>query len=109
METIKNYPAGVQRMRYLLGALGALMVSDGLVSHFLILNGLGREGNPLLEPLVGGAGFLVIKVVGALLCALILWDIYRRRPRLALVSTSCFVVLCGGIVLWNLTIFFAAL
>mgnify|MGYP006910657607 CR=1 FL=1 len=50
----------------------------------------------------------MIKVVGAFLCALILWDIYKHWPRLALVSTSCFVVLYGGIVLWNLGIFFTA-
>ncbi len=108
LETVKHYITGIQRMRYLLGALSILVVSDGLISHFLISHGLAREGNPFLEPLVGGVGFLVIKVVGAFLCALILWDIYRRWPRLALVSTSCFVVLYGGIVLWNLGIFFAA-
>ena len=106
LKTIKSYFAGIHRMRYLLGALIALVVSDGVISHFLVTHGLGREGNPFLQILIGKEIFLVIKVVGALLCALILWDIYKRRPKLALISSLCFVVLYAGIVLWNLRLFF---
>ncbi len=93
-------------MRYLLGALIALVVSDGLISHFLVSRGLAQEGNPFLEALVGEGIFLVIKVLGVLLCALILWDIYKQRPKLAMISSLCFVVLYAGIVLWNLCVFF---
>ncbi|MBA7678901.1 hypothetical protein ES703_87180 [subsurface metagenome] len=92
-------------MKYLLGLLVALVISDGLLTQFLVTNGVAREGNPLLEPIVGEAGFMVLKVVGALLCALILWDVHRRFPKVALISTSCFVVGYGVIVLWNLSIF----
>ena len=108
MRAIKNYFAGIHRMKYPLGALIALMVSDGLVSHYLVTRGLGREGNPFLQTLVGERNFIVIKVVGALLCALILWDIYKRRPKMARVSSLCFVALYAGIVFWNLSIFFTA-
>ncbi len=93
-------------MSYLLAALIALVVSDGLLSNFLVRAGLGREGNPFLETLVGEWNFLVIKVFGALLSALILWDIYKRRSKLAVTTTLCFVVLYAGIVLWNLYVFF---
>ena len=103
---MNSYFAGVRRMRYLLGALITLVVSDGVISHFLVRHGLGREGNPFLETLVGEWSFLIIKVLGALLCALILWDIYKRRPKLAVTTTLCFVVLYAGIVLWNLSVFF---
>ncbi len=92
-------------MKYLLGLLVALVISDGLLTQFLVTNGVAREGNPLLEPIVGEAGFMVLKVVGALLCALILWDVHRRFPKVALIATSCFVVGYGVIVLWNLSIF----
>ena len=91
-------------MLYLLGLLVALVIGDGLITHFLVTDGIAREGNPLLQPLVGQAGFIVLKVVGALLCAVILWDIYRRHPRLALISTSFFVVFYGVIVLWNVNL-----
>ena len=106
MTTIKRYFAGIHRMRYPLGALIALVVSDGLISHFLISHGLGREANPLLQTWVGEKSFLVIKVVGVLLCALILWDIYKTRPKMALISSLCFVALYIGIVSWNLSVFF---
>jgi len=93
-------------VKYLLGLFIGFEVLDGVMSHFLIRSGLGREGNPFLVPLVGETNFLVIKVVGAFLCALILWDIYKRLPRVALIATSFFVVLCGAIVLWNSGLFF---
>ena len=92
-------------MKYLLALLVIFEISDGLLTHFLIDSGIAREGNPFLQPLVGEAGFLILKVVGVFLCALILWDIYKRYPRVALISTSCFVAVYGVIVLWNLSLF----
>ena len=92
-------------MKYLLALLVIFEISDGVLTHFLIEGGIAREGNPFLQPLVGEAGFLILKVVGVLLCALILWDIYKRYPKVALISTSCFVAIYGVIVLWNLSLF----
>jgi len=89
-----------------LGVLTGLIVSDGLISYFLVRYGLGQEGNPFLQTLVGEGNFLVIKVLAALLCAFILWDIYKQWPKLALISTSCFVALYTGVVSWNLFVFF---
>ena len=94
-------------MKYLLGLLVVLVIGDGLVTQFLIRDGLAREGNPFLEPIVGETGFIVLKVAGALVSALILWDIYRRYPRLARVAASCFVVAYGLIMLWNVSFFIA--
>ena len=108
MNTIKSYFTESHRIRYILGALIALVIADGLISQFLIRHGLAREGNPFLQTLVSEGNFLVIKTLGALLCALILWDIYKRRPKLALVSSLCFTVLYAGIVTWNLCLFFVA-
>lgn len=93
-------------MRYLLGALIALVVSDGLITHSLVQRGLAREVNPFLRTLIGEGNFLVVKVLGALLAALILWDIYKQWPKLARISSLCFVVLYAGIVGWNLSVFF---
>ena len=95
-------------MKYLLGLLAGFVVSDGLLSYFLVRQGLAREGNPFLLLIVGEDYFLVLKVVGAILSVLILLDIYRRSPRLALISTSCFVVIYGAIVIWNLSLFLVA-
>ena len=92
-------------MKYLIGLLIIFEIADGVLTHFLITGGLAREGNPFLIPIVGEFSFLVLKVVGVLLCAIILWDIYKRWPKVALVSTSCFVIFYGVIVLWNLSLF----
>jgi len=93
-------------MRWLIGTLVVLVVTDGLISNFLVGHGLGREGNPFLQTLVGEGSFLVIKIAGALVCALILWDIYKKWPKLAMISSACFVVLYAGIVIWNFWLFF---
>ena len=92
-------------MKYLIGLLILFVTADGLLTNFLIQGGLGRESNPFLQPIVGSAGFIVLKVVGVLICAVILWDIYRRFRKLALVSTSFFVISYALIVLWNLSLF----
>ena len=93
-------------MKYLLGLLIAFEILDGVLTHFLIKGGLAREGNPFLLSLVGETNFLILKVVGVLLAALILWDIYKRWPRVAITTTACFVTLYVGIVLWNVSFFF---
>ena len=95
-------------MKYLIGFLVGFEILDGVMSHFLIRSGLGREGNPLLEPLVGEVNFIILKVVGGLICALILWDIYKRFPRVALISTSVFLAFYVMIVFWNLGVYLIA-
>jgi hypothetical protein len=92
-------------MKYLLGLLIIFEIGDGVLTHFLIKSGLAREANPFLLPIVGEANFLWLKVAGVLLCALILWDIYRRYPKPALAVTSLFVVVYGVLVLWNASLF----
>lgn len=91
-------------MLSLLGTLIALVVSDGIITNYLISSRLGREGNPFLQTWVGNEGFLTLKILGVLLCALILWDISNRQPKLATISSVCFVVIYSGIVIWNLSI-----
>jgi len=92
-------------LNYLLGSLVLLNVADGVISYFLVDLGKGSEANPFLLHIIGEPAFMVIKIVGVLLCALILWDIHRRYPKLALVSTSCFVAVYAAIVLWNSSLF----
>jgi hypothetical protein len=106
MKLIGAYFAGSRGMKYILLSLVMLVVADGLISQFLMKHGLGREGNPFLQAFVNGGEFLLLKVLGALLSALILWDIYKSRPKVGLISSLVFMVLYTGIVLWNLTVFF---
>ena len=96
---------GRNRMKYLLAVLVSFVILDGVVTEWLVSGGQAREANPILEPLVGDVGFMLLKVAGALLCTLILWDIYRRFPRIAIGATWCFVVAYGLIVTWNSSLF----
>jgi hypothetical protein len=92
-------------MRYLLGVLVAFVVLDGLLTELLLDGGMARESNPFLQPLVGDVGFMILKAVGALLCAFILWDVYRRFPRIAVIATWIAVVGYGVIIVWNSSLF----
>jgi hypothetical protein len=85
----------------LLSALVALVVMDGFLTNVLIGKDIAWEANPLLEPLVGKAGFIIIKIVGSLLCALILWDVYRRYPRVGTIAAWIAVIGYAAIVAWN--------
>jgi hypothetical protein len=97
-------PVG-SKMKLLLGALILFVILDGLLTELLLKRGMVREFNPFLQPLVGDIGFMVLKVVGALLCALLLWDIYRRLPRLAVIATWIAVAGYGVILVWNTSLF----
>jgi hypothetical protein len=106
LETVKNYFSGSHRLRLLLCTLFVLVVSDGIVSRFLITQRFGIEANPLLRGWVGDEKFLMIKVVGALIAAFILWDINKQNHKLAFISTVCFVTAYALIVSWNIVVFF---
>jgi hypothetical protein len=97
--------ANKNKMKALLGALIAFVILDGIQTELLLSRGVAREANPFLQPLVGDIGFMILKVVGSLLVAFILWDIYRRYPRLAFVATCIAVAGYGAIVLWNTSLF----
>ncbi|MFC1946216.1 DUF5658 family protein [Chloroflexota bacterium] len=91
-------------MKYLIGLLIIFEIADGVLTHFLVESGIAREGNPFLAPFVGETSFLVLKVVGVLICALILWDIHKRYPRLAVSATAIFTLGYGVIAFWNLSL-----
>ncbi len=109
MKKAGYYFGGSREIKSILATLVALVVADGILSQFLIRYGLAREGNPFLQTFVKQSNFPLIKLAAALLCALILWDIYKTRPRLAMVSSLFFVGLYTVIVYWNLGIYVAAL
>ncbi len=88
-------------MKYLLSLLILLNIADAVLTNQIVNLGLGRESNPFLTNLVGQPTFVILKASSVLLAGIILWNIYRRHPKLALVSTSCFVAFYGLIVLWN--------
>jgi hypothetical protein len=90
-----------KKILYLLAALVSLIVLDALLTQYFVPSGKVNEANPFIEPLVGQPGFMILKIVGALICAVLLWDVHRRFPRVGVIATWIAVVGYGAIVLWN--------
>ena len=98
----------MREARYQLCLLGSLVVADGLISNYIVRSGLGREGNPFIQSIVGQTSFIFIKLTAAFISALILWKVFRKHPRLGLVSIIFFIVIYTAILWWNLTTWFIA-
>jgi hypothetical protein len=97
----KTPKTGKKKIICLLVTLISLVILDGLLTEYLIPGGKVREANPFLEPLVGETGFMILKIVGSFICAFILWDIYRRFPRVGTIAAWIAVCGYGAIVIWN--------
>lgn len=89
------------QFRCLLATLFCLVVADGLITRSLVELNLARESNPLLKGVVQEPGFSYLKMAGASVVALVLWDMYRLRPRMASIATVAAMVAYTGIVYWN--------
>jgi hypothetical protein len=96
---------GKHGIKYLLGLMVGFVVLDGWLTEMLIEAGIAKEANWLLQPIVGNGNFILLKAIGALLCAVILWDVYRHFPRVAKIATWCAVSFYGAVVLWNSSLF----
>ncbi len=92
-------------MKILLFSLILLNTADSVVSHFLFESNLARELNPFLVNLVGQPTFFVFKAVGVIFCALMLWRLYQKYPRVALTTNSVLCVSYTALVLWNSSYF----
>ena len=98
----ERYHLVSNQINLLLITLITLVVADGVITNFLINEGLATEANPLLNRWVGQDYFPAIKLAGGFLAAVMLWFLWRRRPRLSRVVTISAVVLYTAVVLWNL-------
>ena len=107
MTTLKSLlsPGTKKKMFLLLGALTGLIILDGVLTEILLALGIAEECNPILAPMIGDFAFMAVKVVGACICAVILWDIYRHWPKLGIIVTWCAVFAYSAIVVWNASLF----
>ena len=98
----KQLSLTIVRFHYLLLLLIAAVIADGLITEFLVNYGIGKELNPFLRNFVADGNLILVKIIGALLSALILEHIYRRQPKMAVVTTYFFVAVYGGLIYWNI-------
>ncbi len=108
MEKVKAYFSlqGRRKIFHLLIAMAALVILDGVITEYLIATGKAYEANAFLAPMIGSVSFMLLKVSGALFCALILWDIATRNQKLAMAVTRVVVIGYGAIVIWNTALCF---
>jgi cellulose synthase/poly-beta-1,6-N-acetylglucosamine synthase-like glycosyltransferase len=97
----------LRRIEYLLGTLLSLVVADGIISQFLIKSGIGQEGNPFLKTLVAEGNFLIVKMCGAIICVIILWNMAKRLPKLVFIVSVSLVSIYTAILFWNIAVFLA--
>ena len=98
----------MRQVRFLLCLLGSLMVADGLISNFIVRNGLGEEGNPLLQSIVGQSSFIFIKLAGAVIGGILLWRVFKKHHRLGLASIIFYILVYTTILWLNLATWFIA-
>jgi hypothetical protein len=97
-------PANLRKSRitWLLALMGFFQIWDGFMTYFSVGNGFAKEFNPFTSAIAGTPAFLVLKIVGAIICICLLWFVSRRFPRLALFAAAGLVVEASAIVTWNL-------
>jgi hypothetical protein len=93
-------------MKFLVPLLVALEAADGILTYAAVGKGLVREGNPLVQTFAGTGNFLLMKISGAVLGALLLWLVFRRFPRASLIATSSILIVYAVVLTWNLSILY---
>jgi len=95
-----------RNQRVLLGSLFCLSVADGIITRFIIIQGLGHEGNIWLAGLASSDALIAVKIVGTLLAITLLWLLHYRRPGLVMGVTIALVGWYTLVVFWNIFIVF---
>lgn len=106
VKVSKFLKSRMHQARYLIGLLACMVVADGLISNNIMSNRLGFEGNLIIESIVGQTSFVLLKLVAAIISALILWRVFKKHPRLGLVAIILFVLVYTAILWWNLFTWF---
>ena len=88
-------------MRLLLILLILFQIVDAVFTRWAVTENLVREWNPFVVSLATDWHFLIIKISGALVSALVLWSIYLRFPKTAILGTSSVVAFYGLLLVWN--------
>jgi Domain of unknown function (DUF5658) len=91
-------------MKLLIPLLLALEAADGILTYSAVGKGLVREANPVMQTFAGTDNFLLMKISGAILCAVLLGLTFRRFPRVSLIATLSILMIYAVVFTWNLSI-----
>lgn len=103
VPSAKN-PVNSRNQRLLLGALFCVSIADGVITRFIITQGLGSEGNSWISGLASSDALIAVKLVATLLAIFLLWRLHYRRPKLVMGFTIALVCWYTLVVFWNIFI-----
>lgn len=102
-----DFQSGVQLSQwYWLGAMCLVQLTDALATQALVSRSIVQEANSLMASLISSGDFMLFKVLGVGVCALLLLGFYRVLPRMAKTLNIFVVVFYTAILLWNLKVSF---
>ena len=84
----------------------ALEIMDGFLTYSAVGKNWVREANPLFHDTAGSGNFLIMKVLGALLSALLLWLVYKRFPKVSFIAGTGIMLFYTAVCSWNMSILF---
>ena len=93
-------------IKFLIPLIVVLEIADGILTYSAVGKDLVQEANPLLQNTADSQSFLIMKISGALLSALLLWLIYKRFPKVSLIASAGIMLFYTAVYTWNLSILF---
>ena len=72
----------------LLGTLICISVADGVITRFIIAEGLGMESNCWLTRLAFSDALIAVKIAATLLVVYLMCQIHYRKPKLVMALPS---------------------
>ncbi len=81
-----------------------LSILDAYLTTKIVVHGGGTELNPVMRTMLedGTTDFWLLKIIGSSLAALLLYRIWKRKPRIGIAAfVSCLTVM-AGVAGWNL-------
>lgn len=84
-----------------------LEAADGILTYSAVGKALIREGNPIIQNAAGTGSFLLMKIGGALICGLLLYLVYKRFPRISLLTIWTVLTFYVVLLTWNLSILYS--
>ena len=90
--------------KFLIPLLVVMESADGILTYSATGKGLVIEANPLLKNITGTSDFLLMKILAGFGCALLLWLMRQRFPKISFITTCSILIFYGIIFMWNIII-----
>jgi hypothetical protein len=84
--------------------MALLQAGDGWLTCLLVSRGLAQEGNSLVQSIAVDGSYVWIKILGAVICGLALWQLSLRFKNLAMAVMCAVSGFYVAVFAWNLGI-----